>query len=103
MEAHARADANLELAWLNAEAAERKAREAAGAAPVDADAARRARRKSSRPLVRGRGVGVGWGVGRSLGAGGLRGRCSWAALDCARAWQRPRASPAEREPLLKGR
>jgi hypothetical protein len=51
MEAHARYDANLEMAWLSAEQAESKAREAAGAAPVDADAARRARRKNSRPLV----------------------------------------------------
>jgi len=56
-EAQAKADANLEVAWLAAEAGERKAREAAGAAAFD-DAARRAKLKQRAMVRRGLGVGL---------------------------------------------
>jgi hypothetical protein len=58
MDLLAKADANLEVAWINAELAERKAREATGGAAgagADADAARRAKRlNGARPAVGGR-------------------------------------------------
>jgi hypothetical protein len=66
MELQAKAEANMEVAWLAAEASERKAREAAGAAAYD-DAASRAKRKM-RPMVRNR-------------LGSVGGHCFWPGVD----------------------
>lgn len=79
---HAKADANLEVAWVQAEAAERKQREAAGG--YDPEAARRARRLGSlRQPVSGR-CGGQAALSRTRVSCGPRGcsQCGWMWAPC---------------------